>query len=347
MNRFKGESLKLRVIKIQMFLFAMSYLLLAVRLVNAKTPAKSSALPGVPEKEQATETPKKQPTVPQGQLPEVIIKGGEKTGVASEKPLLDVQVNPDEAVLPTMEVEDEFLKRQPETLRNPRAGFAESLANSRTILPARIRLARDPVKIFYPLREIMATSPSLVQEIGTGWELVITDTEGHPFRKFSGGGLPPGNISWNGRSEKGEIIGAGKTYSIVINYKDIRGQARNFVGDSFSFDGVIHQESKGLTISLAFPSLFEAKKGFAESETIGDSGLGLLQEVADWIKRYYFTYPVRVECYSSDDSLSLSRSQAVAKILASILLLPRGELSANGTVADLSKERVDIVIGNR
>ena len=44
-------------------------------------------------------------------------------------------------------------------------GFSEFLNNDKTILPGRVRLARDPIKVFYPLWEILAVSPSLSQEI--------------------------------------------------------------------------------------------------------------------------------------------------------------------------------------
>jgi len=303
-------------------------------------------MPGVPDK--SSDGPKAPTPAQQGSLPEVIIKGGEKSSVRSEKPLLDMQVDLDDPALPTMEVEEDLLNRQPESLRNPRAGFSESLANQNTILPARIRLAKDPVKVFYPLREIMAISPSLSQEIGTGWEMAVTDTEGHSLRKFSGKGLPPAQVAWNGRSERAEIINVGKSYSTVITYRDTRGQIRNFVGEPFSFDGVIHQESKGLIISLSIPAVFEPKKGFVEEEVIGDSGTDLLQESADWIKRYFFTYPIRVECYSKDANQATSRAQGIAKSLGAMLLLPRGEISANGAaISNVNFERIDIVIANR
>lgn len=310
-------------------------------------PSKSPDLPGVPNKSVPAETPKQQSSMPEGLLPEVVIKGGEKSGVASEKPLLEVNVNADDPVLPVVEVEKEILQRQPESLRNPSAGFSNSLFNKNTLLPSRIRLARDPVKVFYPLRDILAISPSQFQEIGSGWEMTITDTEGHSFRKFSGKGLPPANIRWNGRSERGEIVEVGKSYSAVIGYKDTRGQNRNYVGEPFSFDGVIHQESKGLIISLDLSAVFISKKGSSENEIIEESSLELLRETADYIKRYYFTLPISIECYSKDLKMSAVRAQAVSKILQSFLLLPRGEIPTAGFPSDLSSERIDIVITNR
>lgn len=282
----------------------------------------------------------------EGQLPEVIIKGGDKSGVKSEKPLLNVEIETEEPVKPVMGVEDEPLKRAPESLRNPRAGYSEFLNNDKTILPSRVRLARDPVKVFYPLREILAVSPSLSQEIGPGWEMVVTDAEGRSFRKFSGRGLPPGSLPWNGRSDRGEIASVGKTYSMVINYKDTRGQRRNFVGEPFSFDGIIHQESRGLILSLALNPLYDPKKP-GEKETLSESGVGLLKEASDWIKRYYFNYPVRVECFSMDPAAAGDRAQVFAKRLISELLLPRPEIASSGTSADQSLERLEIVITNR
>ena len=287
-----------------------------------------------------------QPSSGEGQMPEVIIKGGDKSGVKSEKPPLDFQMNPDEAVLPAMGVEAEPLKRQPESLRNPRAGFAEYLANDKTILPARVRLAIDPVKVFYPLREILAVSPSLSQEIGPGWEMVVTDSEGRSFRKYSGRGLPPGSLPWNGRSDRGEFAGVGKTYSMVINYKDTRGQRRNFVGEPFSFDGMIHQEPQGITISLNLAPLFETKK-VGEKESLSESGMSLLKEASDWIKRYYFTYPLHVQCFSADQDLAGARAELFAKALGAQLLLPRPEIPADGGSSDASSERLEIIITNR
>lgn len=282
----------------------------------------------------------------EGRLPEVIIKGGDKSGVKSEKPLLNVEMEVDEPVKPIMVVEEEPLKRAPESLRTPRAGYSEFLNNDKTILPSRVRLARDPVKVFYPLREILAVSPSLSQEIGPGWEMVVTDAEGRSFRKFSGRGLPPGSLPWNGRGDRGEIASVGRTYSIVINYKDTRGQRRNFVGEPFSFDGIIHQESKGLVLSLALGPLYDPKKQ-GERESLSESGVGLLKEASDWIKRYYFNYPVRVECFATDTAAAGDRAEVFAKRLISELLLPRPEIAANGTSSDLSSERLEIVITNR
>jgi hypothetical protein len=307
---------------------------------------KNASLPGVPQRQESDGPAPAAMEDNQGNLPEVVIKGGEKSAIGSEKPPLEIQSDPDQPVQPVLEVEEDLLKRQPEGMRNPQAGFFPSLASQNAIVPGRIRLARDPVKVFYPLREIMAVSPSLSQEIGTGWEMVVTDTEGRSLRKLSGKGLPPATVPWNGRSERGEIIGVGKSYSTVIIYRDVRGQARNFVGEPFSFDGIIHQESKGLVISLSVPALFDNKKT-GEGEAVSYSGMELLQEASDYIKRYYFTYPVRVECYSKDDATAQSRAQVTAKTLGGLLLLPRGEIPSSGTFADSINERVDIVIANR
>lgn len=315
--------------------------LLALSLPIMGVAEDKDAMPGVPQKSGGQSQGSDQ-----GALPEVVIKGGERTGVQGEKPPLEVELNPNEAVLPAMEIEEELLGRQPESLRSPRAGFSQYLANPRTVVPGRIRLARDPVKVFYPLREIMAISPSFSQEIGTGWEMAVTDTSGRPFRKFSGRGLPPASIPWNGRSDRGEIVGVGKNYSPVITYKDIRGQTRNFVGEPFAFDGVLHQESRGLIISLALPALFEPKKGSSE-EIIGQSGTDLLAESADWIKRYFFTYPIRIECHGKDASLSGQRAKAASKVLGSMLLLHTGEIPSTGNLADAGVERLDIIIANR
>ena len=281
----------------------------------------------------------------EGQLPEIIIKGGEKTGVKSEKPLLNFEMGSDDPVKQIMGVEEEPLTRMPESLRNPRAGYSEFLNNNKIILPSRIHIARDPIKVFYPLREILAVSPSLSQEIGPGWEMVVTNEEGRSFRRFSGKSLPPASYPWDGRSDRGEIASVGRNYSIVINYKNTRGQKRNFVGEPFSFDGIIHQEQKGLVLSLSLNSLYAEKK-LGTKESLSESGIELLKESADWIKRYYFNYPIQVECFSMDP-VALEQAQVFAKSLTSELLLPHSEISASRTPTDRSSERLEIIITNR
>src|SRR4051812_42734809 len=98
----------------------------AFALAHAQTQKKT--MPGVPQKkQQETAKPKATSQENQGNLPEVEIRGGERTGVESEKNLLELQLDPDEVVLPALEVEQDLLNRQPESLQNPRAGFAKSL----------------------------------------------------------------------------------------------------------------------------------------------------------------------------------------------------------------------------
>lgn len=281
-----------------------------------------------------------------GELPEVVIKGGQRAKIASEKPPLAIPLDMDEPLQPVKEVEQDILKRQPEALRNPSAGFASTLYNKNLVLPARIRLAKDPVKVFYPLRDILSLSPAQFQEVGTGWEMIVTDPEGHAFTKFSGRGLPPANVPWNGRNNKSEIVEPGKKYSLVINYNDTRNQQRTYVGEPFSFDGIVHQEPEGLMISLALSALFETKKD-TDIESIKESGMDILRECADWIKRFYFNYPVQVECGSKTIGIANARAQAAAKALRTFLLLPRGEIPISGFASDTPDEWLDIIVANR
>jgi hypothetical protein len=283
----------------------------------------------------------------QGALPEVIIKGGEKAGVRSEKPPLDIKMDMDEPLQVLLGLEEDLLERQSESLQNPSAGFASYLYNQNVVLPARSRLAKDPVKIFYPLRSILALAPSQFEQIGTGWQMTITDSEGHPFIHFSGKGLPSAHLPWNGRNERGDMIGVGKNYSTVIKYRDTQGQTRTYVGNPFSFDGIVHQEREGLLISLANSALFEPKKGAFGEEEIGESGQELLKEAADWIKRFYFTFPIRINVYAKTTTLANTRAAAIVTTLNVLLILPRREIPYSGFASGFAEERIEIIISNR
>lgn len=281
------------------------------------------------------------------QLPEVIIKGGEKRGIEGEKPLVQMELNAWEPVQPILETEETLLKRQPDFIRSSRVGFVEYLANTRAIVPARMLLAKEPVTTFYPLREIFSSGPSETQELGKGWEIAISGREGESFRKFAGKSLPPATLPWDGRGTKGEMMQPGKNYSLIITYKNSARQSRNYIGKPFSFDGIVHQEPHGLVISLAVNALFKKKDEFSGKETITELGMALLEESADWIKRYYYNSPLKVEAVSKDQNMAQTRISEVATILESLLLRPAGEITTQTLPPQNGSERIDIIIINR
>lgn len=286
------------------------------------------------------------PSLTSPQLPEVIIKGGDKKGLEDEKPLLEIDVNSLEPALPALEIEEDQLQKNPEALRDQKIGYSKTLSNARTILPARKRLVKEPIKTFYPLRDILSEISS--ENVAKGWEMVIADSEGHSFHTFKGKSLPPANIIWNGRNETNQMMEVGKNYSTVLKYKDSRGQSRNFVSKPFWFEGIIHQESKGLFISLSPNVLFKEKDESPEQIKISELGIDLLKESSDWIKRYAFTLPLQVEYYFvKEETLAQVKAQIIAKFLSDQFIFSEGKISVHTIPSKKNSEEIALVIGNR
>ncbi|MBI2118762.1 MAG: hypothetical protein HYT97_03940 [Elusimicrobia bacterium] len=286
------------------------------------------------------------PSLTSPQLPEVTIKGGDKKGLEGEKPLLEIEVNSLEPALPALEIEEDLLQKNPEALRDERVGYPKTLSNVRTILPARTRLVKEPVKTFYPLREIVSEISS--ENLAKGWEMVIADSEGHPFHTFKGKSLPPAKILWTGRNETNQMMEVGKNYSTVLTCKDNRGQSRNLISKPFWFEGILHQEAKGLFISLSPNALFKEKEENTDQFKISELGVDLLKESADWIKRYAFTLPLEVEYYFiKEEPLAQTKAQIISKFLSDQLILPEGRIPIHTHPSQKNSEEIALIIGNR
>lgn len=82
------------------------------------------------------------------------------------------------------------------------------------------------------------------------WSARIQDPTGQPFKEFSGIGVPPRTIAWNGRSTKGELVQSADDYPIVVNVKDDVGNAAS-VKRSISVDVLVIQEDDRLKIIIS------------------------------------------------------------------------------------------------
>ncbi len=53
------------------------------------------------------------------------------------------------------------------------------------------------------------------------WELVIHEPNNNSFRTFSGSGAPPRTLSWDGRSDDGELVQSATRYRAVLTVRDV------------------------------------------------------------------------------------------------------------------------------
>lgn len=150
----------------------------------------------------------------------------------------------------------------------------------------------------------------------SSWELVITDTKGNIARKFAERGLPPSSISWDGRTDNGDMSNMGETYDYVFTAFDAVGNPTRIAGHSYQFNGVIYDEKDTKIVAVASSELFNEK-----TSTFSHDARGYLDEAANIVKES-FKREVVVYSYSESEALAKSRGNAVMNALIERIVLP-------------------------
>jgi len=53
-----------------------------------------------------------------------------------------------------------------------------------------------------------------------GWQMTVLDPRGKPFRQWSGTGLPPKSLYWDGKGDKGDVVESGEDYQLQLRVSD-------------------------------------------------------------------------------------------------------------------------------
>lgn len=288
----------------------------------------------------------------QGVLPDVLIQAEEKRPVGREKPPLEIEVKEDDPLESALKTEDEVRFRIPSEVAKSTA-FVPGVSNSPLVavpstnwilLPWKGELART----FKPLKDLTAVHPQAAKDgKGGKWDLIVADSGGKVFRKFSGEGLPPAALDFDGKSDRGEWVRAGQAYTPVLTYVDSAGRSRTAVGKPFALAGLSLQDAGGTVISLASRLLFVKESG---SPALSAQGALLLREAAQLVQRHYPGLGLQVAVYHSrkDPAWVQSAAKACSAELSKRLLLKPdavGVKAAPGS-SDLD-ERVDLVVLHR
>ena len=118
------------------------------------------------------------------------------------------------------------------------------------------------------------------------------------FRTWTGDGGPPGKISWDGKSEKNELVQSGTTYPFIFSYTDR--QDRVTVTQGAIIIGIIAQKA-GDTINIKLPSLvFRADKAdFLDLDPrVVERNILLIGKLAESLKKY-LGYTIKVEGHAN------------------------------------------------
>lgn len=207
------------------------------------------------------------------------------------------------------------------------------------------------------------------------WILAIYDSHGNSVRTFSGEGMPPKTVIWDGKSEDGIPAASRNRYTAflsVVPEKGLRERCGlNAVVDSCEVrSGIIlevlvpHQKWRIVVNSLTFPAGVASSEGMNEEEKEFTSNT--LDEVAKQIKDHRNTM-ISIDGYANNmtqtdreelsECLPLSEARArfvmqelVSRGIESSVLVPVGKGSANPVVSLSDKDnrwknrRIEFVI---
>ncbi len=119
------------------------------------------------------------------------------------------------------------------------------------------------------------------------------------FRTWTGDSDPPGKISWDGKSEKNELVQSGTTYPFIFSYTDR--QDRVTATQGAIIVGIIAQRT-GDTINIKLPSLvFRADKAdFLDlNPRVVERNIILIGKLAESLEKY-LSYTIKVEGHANN-----------------------------------------------
>ncbi len=163
------------------------------------------------------------------------------------------------------------------------------------------------------------------------WKLQILDPKNHPFKDFSGTGMPSAKIIWDGKSNSGELVTSAEDYPYTMTVTDIYGNSTTVHG-KIPVDILVIKEGDKLRIRIS--SIIFAPDSASLQTTdpeINAKNQKVLDRLAEILKKYD-TYRIRIEGYAVSvywDNpakakeeqqqvlipLSLSRAEAVKQAL--------------------------------
>ena len=289
------------------------------------------------------------PTISSGGVPtEVTVKGHEESSrITSVKPPLHIEVDPFQSIRSTIKPKQSLLLAISPNMSSWRHTHPEFLMVQRVIKPWSSAFSAGSGIVFHVRNELdkaigHSIAPKKAREYA--WKLSIVNDQGRVFQKYGGPDNPPKETVWSGESQTGSYVKAGESYSPVYTFIDPNGSPHTIVGKPIIFKGTIHQEADGRHLELNSTILFGPRR--AERVIQTPEGTNLLQSAADFIKRFFPNYPLRIQAFASTDSLARSQAEAVKAALLRELMIPAQDLSTDAAEAPFSHQRVVIVISN-
>ena len=237
---------------------------------------------------------------------EEVIKGESEMKIQDLKIILDPSLKPfaplDSVISQEKYIFDEKLYMTIDAMNTP----ILYLHSEYLRVPLVSRLMYGSIALFVPRFEKTVAS----------WELLITDTNGSVIRKYAERGLPPPSISWDGRTNEGEMCNMGEVCNYVFTAFDAVGNPTRISGRSYKFSGIVYDEQRTKIIAIASNVLFSG-----QTTSFSEEAADYLDEVANVIKDN-FKKEVVVFSYSQSETLAKSRGSAIMNEIIERVVLP-------------------------
>lgn len=144
-------------------------------------------------------------------------------------------------------------------------------------------LPQPPLVTFYPgLSDVPAKK----------WEFRVSDQGGEIVKTIAGKGVPPRQLQWDGRNDRGQFITVGTLYSYQFVTFDEHGNTQTFPGEPFQLDALLYRYKGKLYVEFANQKLFST-----DQAAIRPAMEGMWQRAMD-VVREYSNKPLTVEVYA-------------------------------------------------
>ncbi|MEO0073229.1 MAG: FlgD immunoglobulin-like domain containing protein [candidate division WOR-3 bacterium] len=243
-------------------------------------------------------------------LGEELVTGEAEVKVEDQKPYLPPQIDPfspvNDLLLPGSYVFDEALARSVDSLTIP-----SHFLRSSTL--------RVPVERDFIYGDIVVFLPAFEKRVAT-WELIISNSLGETVRRVNRRGQPPAVITWDGRTENGELVPVGDVYTFTFNAYDAQGNQTRIPGDPQRIGAVVTQQGDAWVVAIAADLIFnEGTALFSEQAP------ARIDEAANIVRERY-RREVVVYIYSEQERLSADRCRAIQTELSRRLTMPQEAL---------------------
>ncbi len=149
-------------------------------------------------------------------------------------------------------------------------------------------------KPLIPEPPLVSFKPGLSTLATKRWEFRVSDQSGERVKVIEGKGVPPREINWDGRNERGEYISVGTLYSYQFLTFDEHENVHTFPGDPFQLDALMYKQKNRISIEIAVNKLFQENSAELKPtiQGIWDRAIDVIRENS--------SHPISLEMYADN-----------------------------------------------